>query len=53
MKIPTTLEEIGFPKDEKALEELIEYVYRVTVYESDELKKKIREGMHYLQKEKW
>lgn len=53
MKIPTTLEEIGFPKNERALEELVEYVYRVTMYESDELKKKIREGMHYLQKEKW
>lgn len=53
MNVPTTLEEIGFPKDEKALDELVDYIYDVTFFESKDLKRKIREGMEYLKKEKW
>ena len=53
LKVPTTLEEIGFPQDQAALDELVDYIYRVTFYESEELKKKIRKGMDYLKREKW
>lgn len=53
LKIPTTLEEIGFPQDARALDDLVDYVYRVTFYESDELKMKIRKGMDYLKKSNW
>lgn len=53
MQVPTTLEEIGFPRDAKALEELVEYIYRVTFYESEELKEKIKRGMEYLKGENW
>lgn len=53
MGVPTTLEEIGFPKNEKALDELVDYIYDVTFFESKDLKRKIREGMEYLKKENW
>lgn len=53
LEVPVTLEEIGFPKDKKVLEELSDYIYRVTVYESEELREKIHEGMEYLKGEKW
>ena len=48
LHVPTTFEEIVFPKEESALEEIVDYIYDGTAYESDELKKKIREGMEYL-----
>ncbi len=53
MEVPVTLEDVGFPRDEKALEELVEYIYRVTHYEDEGLKKKIREGMEYLKATNW
>lgn len=53
MEVPVTLEDIGFPKDAEVLDELIEYVYRVTHYKNEELKEKIREGMEYLKATNW
>lgn len=53
LEVPVTLEEIGFPKDRKVLEELEDYIYRVTGYESEGLRNRIREGMEYLKGTKW
>lgn len=53
MQVPTTLEEIGFPQDAGALDELVDYIYQVTFYESKNLKERIRKGMEYLKGENW
>ena len=52
LRVPVTLEEIGFPDGEEALEKLTDYIYRVTMYEEEGLKEKIRKGMEYLRGEK-
>ena len=49
LHVPVKFDDIGFPAGEEALEEIVEYVYRGTGYESPKLKDKIRSGMKYLQ----
>lgn len=48
LNVPVKLEEIGFPEDPAALEDLAEYLYVETCNGFEELRGKIREGLNYL-----
>ncbi len=48
LSVPVTLEEIGFPDDVNALNELCDYIYAVTRFESEALKANIRLGLEWL-----
>lgn len=48
LSVPTTLQEIGFPAGEQAFDELCDYVYDVTKFESAPLREKIRAGMEWM-----